>query len=157
MTRPTTRPPTQRPLVAIYRDEYHTLFAEKDSSLLCVIRSPVQFTTTTAIEETFAGLSAAMDKVGRRDRVLLMDLRQVQGNNDPTFETTILRHLALIEKGFLRIGTLLRTPAGVLQVKRMAGHDDIERIVSLDEREVFDFLRNGPKRTMPPRPPPPPE
>lgn len=42
--------------------------------------------------------------------------------------------------GFRKVGVLVQSAVGILQVKRYARQDDVKRLVTTDEAEVLEYL-----------------
>jgi hypothetical protein len=124
----------------LYRDSYITVTLERDGLLLRLVRSPTRFADLAAVRESFGGVIATFDRVGRRGRTMVFDTRAPVGRNDPGFEEVMAELRPRIDHGFARIGVLLRTAAGALQLRRWVSADGIERIVATGEDELFALL-----------------
>jgi len=139
------RPPFARagPLVDVYRDEYVAVLAESDGLIVRVVRTQALHPSPAAMEASYAQVAAALDRLGRRNRALLVDMREAVGRNDPTYEPVLRRARLRNDAGFQRIGVLLRTTIGMMQMRRFAEEEGIVRLLSMDEAEVLDYLRTG--------------
>jgi hypothetical protein len=79
-------------------------------------------------------------RAGRRQLAQLVDLRLAPGRNEPEFEKAMLRVRPLVMRGFSRIGILVQSTVGALQIKRHVREDGIERMVSSSESELLSYL-----------------
>ena len=133
-------PPAGREL---YRDVYITVHLAQDGQLIRITRSAQVYPDIPSLLQSFEGVLAALDRAGRRGRAMLFDTRAPQGRNDPAFERAMAGLRPHIDRQFARIGVLVRSAMGALQIRRLAGEDGIERIIGTDEREVIDTLLAG--------------
>lgn len=53
-----------------------------------------------------------------------------------------------VDSGFVRVGVLIRSAIGVLQMRRLTSEDGLERIVGTNEEELVAILIQD----LPPRP-----
>ncbi len=137
-----TPPPSGGPVsvVELYRDDYLVLEGELRGPLLRYRRTSRNWASLAALYESYAGLAMAIDRHGRRGRVLLADLRAGPGRNDQAFETAIAAVRPRVYEGISRSAVLVRTSIGALQVKRHVQEDGIERLVTTDEAEALAYL-----------------
>ena len=68
------------------------------------------------------------------------DLRAAPGRNDAEFEKLMddLRPSWL--RSFKKVGVLVKSTVGALQIRRYARTDGIERLISSDESVLYDHL-----------------
>lgn len=133
-------PPAGREL---YRDVYVTVHLTEDGQLIRITRSAQVYPDAASLLQSFEGVLAALDRAGRKGRAMLFDTRAPQGRNDPEFERAMASLRPHIDRHFARIGVLVRSAMGALQIRRLAGEDGIERVIGTDEREVIDSLLSG--------------
>lgn len=129
-----------RTLSEIYRDEYLTVFAVVPGKLVRVQRSNVPHPTPVDLERSFRQAALAVDRIGRTDRVMLIDTREALGRNEPEFDAAMRRIRPIIEAKMLRIAVVLRSSAGLLQMKRINQEDGVWRMLTMNEQEALDFL-----------------
>jgi hypothetical protein len=130
-------------LYEIYRDDYVTISADPKGPLVRQARTEVQFPTFDALERSVGQMIRVFDEIGRETRVLLSDFRAVQGRNDPEFEQRMIRLRPRLYGGFIRVGVLVRSSVGALQIRRFVQEDGIARVVMTDEAELLDYLLRG--------------
>jgi hypothetical protein len=81
-----------------------------------------------------------LDGLGRKQRVLLVDMRLAPLNNDPGFERTAARCRHLLVREFARVAVLVKTAIGALQVSRHIREDGLEIPVYQDETTATSYL-----------------
>lgn len=67
-------------------------------------------------------------------------MRAITGRNDEQFEARMRVLRSRRYGGFLRVGILLRSSVGALQVKRMVREDGIARMAMTDEESLIEYL-----------------
>jgi hypothetical protein len=127
-------------LVELYRDEYVLIQADPRGPLVRYTRTAAPFPSLDALDRTMNAVNEALDRYGRRGRVLFSDARAAPGRNDPAFEAAMHRHRMRIYQGMQRIGVLVQTTIGKLHLERLAREDGVERKISLDEAEIYDYV-----------------
>lgn len=75
---------------------------------------------------------------------LIVDVRAVLGRNDEAFESTLLPHFLAISDRFQRVGMLVATPVGKIQVMRLARERRVPYEVFFDEALARVFAGVGP-------------
>jgi len=130
-------------LIEVYRNEFTTINMDPKGPLVRSNRSDVPFQSLEALERHVADMIRVYDGIGREGRVLLNDLRAVQGRNDSAFEERMMKLRPRLYGGFVRVGILVRSVVGALQIKRMVQEDGITRVVMNDEAELIEYLLNG--------------
>jgi hypothetical protein len=125
----------------LFRDEYIVVRLDEDGMVIWLIRSAVAYEDIAALNESFEGVIAALDRVGRKGRVMLFDTRAPRGRNDPEFELAMAKLRPRIDRQFVRIGVLVASAVGALQMRRWVSTDGIERIASSNVHELLDVLR----------------
>lgn len=130
-------------LIEVFRNEYNVVSMDPKGPLVRTLRSEVSFPSLEELERGVNDMCRIYDEIGRENRVLLADLRAVQGRNDEAFEGKMLKLRPKLYSGFLRVGILVRSSVGALQIKRMVREDGIDRLVMTDETELLDYLLHG--------------
>jgi Ribonuclease G/E len=92
------------------------------------------------LERSFRQAAAAIDRIGRTNRVMLIDVRDARGRNEPEFDTVMRRLRPIVEQDMVRVAVLLRSSAGMLQMKRINQEDGVLRMLTLSELEALEFL-----------------
>lgn len=129
--------------IEVFRDEFSTISIDPRGPLVRMVRSDVPFSDLEQLERAVNNMIRTFDGIGRETRVLLNDLRAAQGRNDSEFEERILKMRMRLYGGFLRVGILVRSSVGALQIRRMVQEDGIARMVATDEAVLVDYLLNG--------------
>jgi hypothetical protein len=124
----------------IFRDDYFTALADERLGIVRTIRSDKPFASMRELEVSFAGLIKALDDLGRARYALLADIRAAPGRNDPQFEEALQRVRLRWISGFRKVGVLVQSAVGLLQVKRYARQDGVKRLVTNDEDELLEYL-----------------
>lgn len=130
-------------LIEVFRNEYSVIFMDPKGPLVRSVRSDVPFPALEELERSVQDTVRVYDEIGRQGRVLLSDLRAVQGRNDEAFEDRMLKLRPKLYGGFLRVGILVRSSVGALQIKRMVREDGIDRMVMTDETGLLEYLLHG--------------
>ena len=136
-------------LSELYRDTYITVLAEVPGTLIRLQRSNIPHPTTADLEQSFRNVAIAIDRHGRMGRVMLVDMREALGRNEPEFDAALRRVRPIVERAMVRIVVLLRSTVGMLQMKRINEEDGIPRALTMHEHEALDFLRTGRFATHP--------
>lgn len=131
-------------LVEVYRNAYVTVLMDPRVPIVRLVRSDVPYPSIEALEMAIRELIGTLDRLGREGRCLLNDLRAASGRNDPAFEETMQRLRPQLYRGFSRIGLLVRSSAGALQLKRMMREDGDVRMATTDEAALIDYLLGAP-------------
>jgi hypothetical protein len=124
----------------VFQNAHFTVLVDERMGLVRTVRNDKPFASMEELEVTFAELSGALDRQGRVRYVLLADIRAAPGRNDPLFEAAIQRLVPRWIGGFRRVGVLVKSTVGVLQIQRYARGDGISRLVSTDEAELLKYL-----------------
>ena len=127
----------------IHRDQYVALYADPRGPMTRVVRSSVPFPSTAVAVACYERVVQVIDQLGRTGRVVLTDMRLSAGRNDPEFEEAMNRLRPQLYRGMVRIGVLVKTATGALQIRRLVQEDGIERRISTDEAELLEYLRTG--------------
>lgn len=131
---------TMQPGIEIFANEYVTARLEYDGKLVRIVRTALAFPDAETAERAYAPLLAAVDKLGRAERVVLSDMRLAPGRNDPAFEAAFARIRKRMFGGFRKAATLVQSKVGLLQISRLIREDRMERMASENEAEVLAYL-----------------
>jgi hypothetical protein len=118
-----------------------------------VVRSSEPYGSIAELELSYAPLYVKYEMLPRSSLALLLDLRAVVARNDPEFETAVARHRTRMTAGFYKVGILVRSAVGKLQVTRHIREDGIVALVSDDERELLDAIAKDVRPSRVPRGP----
>ena len=124
----------------VFRNDYFTVLVDERMGIVRTTRSDKPFASMQELEAAFAGLIQALDDLGRARYALLADIRAAPGRNDPEFEAALQRVRLRWIGGFRRVGVLVQSAVGLLQVKRYAKKDGLKRLVTDDEDELVKYL-----------------
>jgi hypothetical protein len=128
----------------VFQDEYFTVLVDEQRGIVRTVRSEKPFDSLAELDGVFGRLAMALDALGRSRYGLLADLRSGPGRNDPEFETNMERLRPLWVGGFRKVGVLVRSSVGVMQIQRHARRDGLHRLISRDEDELLKHLtRDG--------------
>jgi len=117
-----------------------TLTSEAESRLVRYVRSSVPYASLDEYERLHERAGAALDQLGRRRHVLLVDMREATLNNDPAFERSAGRCRRLLVQDFRRMAVLVKTAVGALQVGRHIREDSLDAPVFNDETLAVSYL-----------------
>jgi hypothetical protein len=125
----------------VFQDAYFTVLVDERRGIVRTIRSSTPFPSIEELGGIFTRLGDVLDALGRSRYGLLADLRAGPGRNDPEFEVVMeQRHRPRWVGGFRRVGVLVRSTVGVMQIQRHARSDGFERMISQDEDELLTYL-----------------
>ncbi|MEP7120619.1 MAG: hypothetical protein ABJE95_06910 [Byssovorax sp.] len=117
-----------------------TLTTEADSRLVRYVRTSVPYPTLAEYERLHERAGAALDQLGRKRHVLLVDMREAILNNDPAFERAAVRCRQLLVHDFRRMAVLVKTAVGALQIGRHIREDSLDAPVFNDETAAVSYL-----------------
>ncbi len=124
----------------VFQNEYFIVLVDERMRIVRTVRNDKAFASIAELDVVFAGLGDALDALGRERYALLADLRAAPGRNDSEFETTMQRLRPRWVGGFRKVGVLVRSTVGLLQIQRHRREDGEERLVSKDEDELLEYL-----------------
>ncbi len=124
----------------LYQDEYFTAFVDERLRIVHTIRSDKPFGALEELDGIFARLGSALDTLDRSRYGHFADIRAAPGRNDPPFEAAMERLRPLWIGGFRKIGVLVRSTVGQMQIQRHARRDGVTRLISQDEDELLKYL-----------------
>ena len=128
------------PSVPVYQDEYLTVLCERDGKLFRSIRSSRGFPDVDTLDACYDRMLVSIRPYLRRDSVLLSDVRQAPGRNDPVFEKAMEDVRLRVYPIFRKRAILVQSTIGNLHISRLIQHDKLERMVSQDEAELLRYL-----------------
>ncbi len=129
----------------LYQNEYVSVRLEHQGKVVRVTRTAKVVPAPEQLESVYEPVIAAINRIGRRGRCLLSDVRLAPGRNTPGYEEAFAKIRARMMPGFDRIGTLVQTKIGMLQLHRQIREDGVERTVSADENELLIYFGIKPK------------
>jgi hypothetical protein len=124
----------------VFQNTHFTVFVDESIGLVRTVRNDKPFESLEEVEAVIGELIDALDRLGRERYVLLSDTRAAPGRNDPQFEATIQRLRPRWLGGFRKVGVLVKSAVGMLQIQRYARQDGLSRLVSNDEAELLKYL-----------------
>lgn len=126
--------------IEAFRSEFATISVDASRRFVRSVRSSVPFSSLEDVDRGIGDMIRTFDQIGREGRVLLNDLRAVQGRNDPAFEERMQQLRPRLYVGYRRVGILVRTSVGALHIRRMAQAEGMAQMISTDETELLDYL-----------------
>ena len=123
-----------------FADDYVRVDVDATKKLARFIRTTAVFPSMAQLERSFGEGSAALEQLDRAGYVLFVDLRDARGSNDPAFEQTMARVRRRLMTGFARVGVLVKSASGALQVRRHAKEDGVEMGVFTEEKDLLAYL-----------------
>jgi hypothetical protein len=124
----------------LFRNDYYTIYVDEATRIISCIRSERPFASLEDVDATYDEVLKALSGIERSKYAFFVDMRAVVGRNDPTFEAALARHRGRWLSGYRRVGTLVQTAVGAMQIRRLTKQDGIERLVSADKNEVMRYL-----------------
>lgn len=124
----------------ILQNEYFSVAVDPTLKLARVSRTAVPFTSADQLSSKWIEVSRVLDLIGRRQLSQLVDLRAAPGRNEPEFEAAMLRIRPMVMRDFRRIGILVQSTVGAMQIKRHVREDGIERMISSNEADLLAYL-----------------
>lgn len=125
----------------LLRTRYFVVRIDARTRIVYLWRSPEPFATLDEARRGWLSVVDALDRCGRLSRCLLTDLRDGPARNDPEYESIVREVVPRVHAGFLRNAVLVRMAAGALQIKRHARGDGIERLITSNEQEAIEYLK----------------
>ena len=141
------------PLVAT---PHGTVELDRPRRFVRMARSNTPFVTLEQVRDFYESVAVAVEKLERRALTLVVDLRQAPARNDPAFEAMVAAYRKRMFTGFSRVGVLVKTAAGKLNVSRHAKGDGHDVTIFHDEATALAWLEmpgdSPSSRGRPPRP-----
>lgn len=124
----------------IFRSDYFTILVDERMGIVRSIRNDKPFASIQELEACFEEVSKVLDGLERARYALIVDVRAAPGRNDPQFEAAMKRVRPRWIGGLRKVGVLVQSAVGVMQVNRYARQDGIKRLVSTDEEEILRYF-----------------
>lgn len=131
----------------LVENPYVTVSLDEERRFVVYRRTERTFDSIADAEQAFDALVAGLDKLDGTERGLLMDLRDGPARNDPQFEAMVLKYRRLLGARFRRRAVLVKTAAGMLQLRRLErqhGSASVHVDVFLHEHLAIEFLMASP-------------
>lgn len=116
------------------------LTTDADTRLVRYVRTSVPYASLEEYEQLHQRAGRVLDHLGRKQHVLLVDLRAATMNNDPAFERTATRCRQLLVRDFRRLAVLVKTAVGALQIGRHIREDSLDSPIFSDETAAISYL-----------------
>jgi len=129
-------------MVVLGGNHYFKLAYFPDIAVVRFTRSEHPYPSNEELERLHEEISPMLDRLGRQQHCLLVDMRAAPLNNTPGFEQAMARARVHLLQGFSRISVLVRTAVGALQARRYGREDSINVHVFQDEGTAMTFLRS---------------
>jgi hypothetical protein len=127
-------------MASLYSSPQITLTIEAESRLVRYVRTSVPYPSLDEYERMHERLGGALDQLGRKRHVLLVDMREATLNNDPAFERAAVRCRQLLVHDFRKMAVLVKTAVGALQIGRHIREDSLDAPVFNDETAAVSYL-----------------
>jgi hypothetical protein len=126
----------------LLNNPYFVVVAEDTGGymLVRVTRTRMGFASVAAIREQHNLLITKLDRFGRKNRFLLIDLREAPGRRDPDFEAAMKELRPRMLGGFKRVGVWTASALGLMQVRRHTREDGIDAMTSTNEADLRAFF-----------------
>lgn len=119
---------------------YHRIDVLQDGRVIRVVRSERAYDSAFDLAQERMRLGAALDKLGRTGRGLLIDSRVAPHSTDDKMQDEFRRFRLEVARGFERVAALVRSKVGILQVNRLVG-DSIASVQAFDdETQAIAYL-----------------
>jgi hypothetical protein len=128
-------------MVVLTDNHYFALVYFPDISVVRYTRTEHPYPSNEELERLHAEIDPMLDRLGRHQYCILVDMRSAPINNTPGFEQAMGRARMRLLRGFSRISVLVRTAVGALQARRYGREDSINVHVFQDEGAAISFLR----------------
>lgn len=129
-------------MVVLADNHYFSLAYFADISVIRFTRTEYPYASNEEMERLHEEIGPILDRLGRHQHCLLVDMRNAPLNNTPGFEQSMARGRLHLLRGFSRISVLVRTAVGALQARRYSREDSINVHVFQDEGAAVSFLRS---------------
>ncbi len=130
--------------VSVEDTVYWQVSIERERDLVRLTRTPVSYVELSEIGSSFLLIDRTLIEVDRKRFDLLLDLREGPRRNDADFETHVDRHRRALLGSFRRTAIMVKTAAGLLQVKRHLQEDGNNRAsVFMSEEQAMGYLERS--------------
>jgi hypothetical protein len=122
-----------------------TLTIDRAEGVVRFVRTTQGLPALPELRARMLEMLAVLDRQPRAELGLLVDTRQAIGRSDDDFEAVMNELRPRLVGGFRRIGVLVKTAVGRLQVQRLARTDRIidRLLVTGDEAEALAWVRGA--------------
>ncbi|XXT15964.1 hypothetical protein WME94_37530 [Sorangium sp. So ce429] len=124
----------------VWQNDHYTVLLDAALGIVWNVRSSRPFASLEELEAVKGALCHCLDGLGRSRYALLVDVRAAPGRNDPSFEAAMNRIRPRWLRGFRRVGVLVQSVVGAMQIQRYARQDGIERLITSDELALLEYL-----------------
>lgn len=124
----------------LFRSPHIRLRYDRRRDFVVITRFEVHYNSVIELNETFAKMELAIANVARPRTALLIDSRLAPLRNDPVFEAAFDANRRKMIRGFKKIGVLVKTAVGRLQIQRHSKIDGIPMGVFTDISEALAYL-----------------
>jgi serine/threonine protein kinase len=104
-------------------------------------RTSLPFVTAEDVGQGYSVLRDAFPEVERRERLLLIDLREAPTRTDPRFHKIVAAELPDVYRGWRKSAALLQTAAGARGLEALWARAGLTGMTFLDEQAALDWLR----------------
>lgn len=130
-------------MIQVFKNKYWVLERSSLQPLLVVQRTAAPYAQLDDVRLSFAELMLALKDIERPRFSLLIDIRLAPFRNDPEYEQASWGEPGALSKDFKRAAVLVRTAAGMLQVKRALQARRVNMPTYHDEGEALAYLNHG--------------
>lgn len=134
--------------LTLLRNAYMDITLEYEGRIVRQHRLTPPYPDLATVRAVLGAIVALYDRLGRRGKGLLVDMRDATGRNDPEFEALLDDFRVRGLHGFTAQAVLMRTAVGRLQAHRHIRTDASDRLVTDDEAAAVSHLL----RHLPPLP-----
>lgn len=124
----------------VWQNDHYAVLVDAQLGIVWNVRSSKPYASLEELDTVMVAVFRCMDGMDRPRYSLLLDIRAGPGRNDPEFEAAIARIRPRWFQGFRRIGILVQTVVGTLQIQRYARQDGIKRLITSDEAALLRYL-----------------
>jgi hypothetical protein len=128
----------------VYESPFFQLRFDERRSVAWLVRTAQSSKDQGIVEREIRGLTDFLAGERISKMCLIVDVRAAIGRNDEAFESTILPRFLAISDRFPRVGMLVATPVGKMQLMRLARERGISNDVFVDEAAARAFAGLGP-------------
>lgn len=121
-------------------ERFFQVTVDHDARVYVAQRTEIPFATLEELDQTMVLIEKSMDRFGRVGWKLIIDLRLVKGRNDEPFEAAMRRHRPRLQRGLDRVGLMVRSVIGELQILRHIREDGCPVAVSSNAQLLLEEL-----------------
>lgn len=126
----------------ILTSEFWKMEEDENNLLIFLTRSSVP---ATSLEQLMIENRKVLETFSKKyaQYGIVIDMRLVRGRNDPDFEHAMAELRLKIYKNFRRVGLVLKSNIGILQVNRLGLNEGVETFASLSESATISFCKGS--------------